>query len=89
VVCIVVIVSTELHEQPAATLTLLGLRESDGPDGVLAAERVSVPEKPPRLLTIMLEVVEEPPATDKSLGLAEIEKSAAGSTETNPRGADL
>ena len=85
-----VIVRMELHEQPAVTVALLGLRESDGPEGVLAAERVTVPEKPPRLLMIMLEVVEEPSATDKSLGLAEIEKSAAvRGPETRPRGADL
>jgi hypothetical protein len=86
----VVIVSTELHEQPAVTLTLLGLSESEGPDGVLAAERVTVPEKPPRLLTITLEVVEEPSATDRSFGLAEIEKSEAiKGPSMVPRGADL
>jgi hypothetical protein len=86
----VVIVSTELHEQLAVTLTMLGLRESDGPDGVLEAERVTVPEKPPRLLTIMLELVEEPSATDRSLGLAEIEKSeAVRGPRKVLRGADL
>jgi hypothetical protein len=86
----VVIVSTELHEQPAVTLSLLGLMESDGPDGVLVAERVTVPEKPPRLLMIMLELVEEPSATDKSSGVAEIEKSeAVRGPRVRPRGADL
>jgi hypothetical protein len=86
----VVIVSIELHEQPAVTLTLLGLSESEGPDGVLAAERVTVPEKPPRLLMIMLELVEEPSATERSFGLAEIEKSeAVKGPSMGPRGEDI
>ncbi len=77
-----VMVSPELHEQPVVTLTLLGLRESDGPDGVLVAERLTDPENPPMLFTMMLEDVEEAWATDRSVGLAESEKSAAGRPRT-------
>jgi hypothetical protein len=57
---------------------------------VLAAERVTVPEKPPRLLMIMLELVEEPSATERSFGLAEIEKSeAVKGPSMGPRGEDI
>jgi hypothetical protein len=58
-------------------VSLLGLIERPSPVGVLDADRLTVPEKPLRLFIMMLDVVGDPSATDRSTGLAETEKSEA------------
>jgi len=75
VVWIVDTVRTLLHEQPALRVRLLGLVERVSPDGVLVAERATVPEKPLRLFNTTLAVLELPVATERSSGVEETEKS--------------
>lgn len=75
VVWIVDTVKMLLQEQPAVTASLLGLVERVSPDGVLDAERFTVPEKPFRLFRTIRVVVELPAATERSSAVEEIEKS--------------
>jgi hypothetical protein len=67
----------EVIELLAVTGTLAGFKEGDGPLGDALAFRLTVPEKPLRLVTFMDDVTEEPWITVSEVGLAVIEKSGA------------
>ncbi len=60
---------------PALTETLTGLRATVGPAGEAVAERLTVPEKPFRLVKVTIEVAEDPSATETADGEAETLKS--------------
>jgi hypothetical protein len=56
-------------------VTLAGLIETEGPAGDELAERFTVPVKPLKLATVMVEVADELDVAVKEEGLAEIAKS--------------
>ena len=60
---------------PAETVTVLGFTAKVGPLGEMVGERVTVPAKAPRLMTVIVEVLEAPRAIENEEGLDEIEKS--------------
>jgi hypothetical protein len=57
-------------------VTLAGLIEVEGPVSDELAERSTVPVKPFRLATVMVEDTDEPDVVVREEGLAEIAKSA-------------
>jgi hypothetical protein len=67
----------EVIELLAVTVTLVGFKEGNGPLGDALAFRLTVPEKPLRLVTFTVDVTEEPWSTVSDVGLAVIEKSGA------------
>ncbi len=60
---------------PEVRVRLPGLTVAVKPDGETDVENETVPAKPPRLASDMLEVPEEPSLIVKDVGTAEIEKS--------------
>ncbi len=62
-------------------MTLVGFRERLGPLGELVAERDTVPVKPLRLESVMVELAEEPRGAFRLLGLAEVLKSGEGGVD--------
>jgi hypothetical protein len=60
---------------PDPSVTLAGLIESPGPDGDIDADRFTVPEKPLTLVTLRVDVAEEPAVIVMLVGFAEIAKS--------------
>ncbi len=71
----VVIASIDVAELPEERETLVGLRDILRPDGDSEAESDTNPAKLLRLVSVMVEVDDEPTVTDKLLGLAEMVKS--------------
>jgi hypothetical protein len=67
---LVVIVNVVDADPPAGTATLVGYTEAVGPFGVMDEVRDTVPENPPRLESITVEVAELPVATVRYDGLA-------------------
>jgi hypothetical protein len=61
---------------PEDSVTLGGLTETEGPAGDELAERFTVPVKPLKLATVIVEVVDEPGVVVREEGLAETAKSA-------------
>ena len=68
-------VRVEVALPPEVTLTLDGLIETVGPDGEETAERLTVPANPLRLVTVIVDVVEEPGEVEIDDGFADMEKS--------------
>ena len=68
-------VSVEVSDPPATTITLVGLREADNPDGATVTVRTMVPAKPPRLFTVTAAVPDWPAAMFTVVELAVTEKS--------------
>ncbi len=64
-------------------MTLVGLREADGPDGDTEAVRLTVPMKLLRLVRVIVEVEEEPAWKLKLAGLLEMLKSGGTTTFTD------
>jgi len=60
---------------PEFKTTLAGLRLATGPDGETDAETLRVPEKPFRLLKVIVEVPEEPAGMLSEVGFADSVKS--------------
>ncbi len=53
-------VRVEVADPPEGTMTLTGLREGVGPDGETVAAKLTVPLKPLMLVTVMVDVPDEP-----------------------------
>lgn len=68
-------VSVDVPLPPAETVTLVGFADTIGPLGEIVGDSVIVPAKPPRLVSIIVEVPEAPWATEIDDGLDEILKS--------------
>jgi hypothetical protein len=62
---------------PEASVTLVGLSASPGPDGDTVAAKFTVPEKLLTLVTLRVDVAEEPAVIVMLLGFAVIVKSGA------------
>jgi hypothetical protein len=73
-------VRVEVPLEPDARVMLEGLSETDGPEGDIAAERLVVPEKPFRLVSVIVLVPDEPGERLIEDGLAEMEKSPVDDT---------
>jgi len=71
----VVTVKDEVALLPAVRVTLVGLTETDGPLGETDGDRVIVPAKPPRLVSVIVEEPEAPCAKENDEGLDEMLKS--------------
>lgn len=56
-------------------MTVDGLSETVGPEGDATADRFTVPANPVRLVTVIVEVVEEPAGVEIEAGLADMVKS--------------
>jgi hypothetical protein len=72
------IARTDVPEPPEVRGTLVGLREALGPlrtVGETVAVRLTVPVKPPKLVSVTVKVTLDPLGTDWELGFATIEKS--------------
>ena len=69
------IVRVEDAEPPAEMLTVPGFNELGSPFGDVA-ERVTIPENALRLVTVIVDVADEPAVILSELGRATIEKSA-------------
>ncbi len=65
-----VIFRIEVADPPGPKGIVLGFREVRGPVGEEESVRVRVPEKPPRLLTVIVVVAESPCMMVKDDGLA-------------------
>ena len=60
----------------APKVTLAGLREHDSPvEGEIAEARLTVPVRPPRLVTVIVELAVAPGCTRADVGDAEMVKS--------------
>ena len=68
-------VNVEAPLPPAETVTLLGFTETVGPLGEMVGERVIVPAKAPMLVSVIVEALDAPVATENDDGLDEILKS--------------
>ena len=68
-------VSVEVADPPEARVTLVGLRDGVSPAGEAEAESDTVPEKPPRLDRVIVEVAVAPAWMVRLMGLGEIVKS--------------
>lgn len=53
-------VRVELPEPPDASVTLLVLNDTEGPEGEIDADKDTVPAEPPRLATLIVDLAEEP-----------------------------
>ena len=70
-------VSIEVAVLPGARVTLDGERESERPGDDAEGDRLTVPEKLPRLVRVIVEVADEPAGKDDGVtGVAERPKSA-------------
>jgi hypothetical protein len=72
------IVRIDVPEPPETRETLVGLRETAGPLRTVretVALRLTVPVKPPKLVSVAVKVALDPLVTDCELGFATIEKS--------------
>jgi hypothetical protein len=72
---LVVTFKVALPVPPEFKTTLVGLRVANGPAGEIDAERLTVPEKPFRLLKVIVEVPEEPAGILIEVGFAESVRS--------------
>ena len=64
-----------LPDPPEFNTTLGGLTPATGPEGETDTEKVTVPEKPFRLVTVIVDVPDEPATILIDVGLADIVKS--------------
>ena len=64
-----------MADPPEEIWRLVGLSETVGPEGETEDERLILPEKPPRLETLIVDVTVEPETADRSEGDAERPKS--------------
>ena len=82
---VVEMVSIEFAVPPPTSVILLGFRLVVSPAGVDEDVRDTVPEKLLRLVTLMVEVPDEPPEMMRLVGLADREKLGGGEpvTDTN------
>jgi hypothetical protein len=69
--------NVELPAPFEASTTLPGLRFANGPEGETDADKVTVPENPLRLATVMADVPEDPCAMVNEVGFADTLKSGA------------
>jgi hypothetical protein len=67
---------------PDDSVRLVGLRDTDGPDGEMLVDSVIVPEKPPWLDSVILEDPDAPGAILSDAGLDEIVKSGVAGCVT-------
>ncbi len=65
----------EVPLPPADSVTLGPLSEMAGPEGEIEAPRLMVPEKPAMLVTVSVDVAEEPAVIVILIGFADITKS--------------
>ncbi len=71
-------VQAELAVPPAERVMGFGVHDNKRPvEGVAEAPRVTLPEKPPRLVSVTVELAVEPTRIFKAVGLAAMVKSAA------------
>jgi hypothetical protein len=70
-------VSVEVRLPPATRVRLVGFKEAAGPFGDTRCDRVIVPVKPPRLVSVIVEVLDEPGESCNVEGLDEMVKSGA------------
>ncbi len=56
-------VMMETADPPIVSWTLVGLKDAAGPEGETEAVSETAPPKPPRLLIVIMELLEEPPST--------------------------
>jgi hypothetical protein len=68
----------EVPPPPEENVMLEALREIVGPEGVMKAERLTVPANPFTLNTVMVEVLVVPAGTIRMLGLGDTAKSPCG-----------
>ena len=68
-------VKVEVPVPPDARLTLVGFNEADGPLGETAATRFTVSANPARLVSLIVDVAEDPGVKARPLGFAEMKKS--------------
>lgn len=68
-------VRIELAEPPLGTVTFAGFSLIDSPDGFAMLNKETVPAKPFRLVTVMVDVPEEPRRITRLDGLAERAKA--------------
>ncbi len=68
-------VRVDVPDPPEISVMLPGLREAVGPDGETAADSETVPAKPLRLCSAIVDVAEEPAVKLSDVGLAAMVKS--------------
>ncbi len=79
---VVATVRVEVADVPEGTMTLAGLREGVGPDGETVAAKLTVPLKPLMLVTVMVDVPDEPLRNVREEGFDAIVKSGIGAAWT-------
>ena len=75
-----VMVNVDVAEPPEVKVTEVGLNEAVTPVGAPETERLTVPAKPLRDVTVIVDVPELPCAMVREVGEADIEKSGAALT---------
>lgn len=74
--------NVELPAPLDASVTDAGFRLVPGPDGDTVADRLTVPENPPRLVSEIVDVPDEPWIIFSEEGFADIAKSGLGGCAT-------
>jgi hypothetical protein len=74
-------VKVELADPPDESVRLVGFTEMVGPAGETVTPRATVPVNPLKLVTVMVDVVDEPCPSESVDGDAEILKSGGGGEE--------
>ncbi len=68
----------DVADPPDVTETTVGLKLVEGPAGEIVDDRVTLPLKPLTLVTVIVEVAQEPCTMLRALGLAAMVKSGGG-----------
>ncbi len=71
-------VRVDVADPPDGTETTIMLKLVDGPLGEIVDDRVTLPLKPLRLVTVIVDVAQEPCTMVRALGLAAMAKSGGG-----------
>lgn len=74
------IVSLDAAVPPEGTVMLVELKDVEGPVGVTAACKLTVPLNPFRVATLIVELADEPAIIVRELGLDEMVKSGVWTT---------
>ncbi len=75
-------VRIDVPEAPGASVMLVGLKDTPGPEGEMLAVKATEPEKPCRLVTVIVDELEAPASTVMGEGLAVMAKPADWVTVT-------
>ena len=74
-------VRVEVPVLPDDSVRLVGFRDAVGPAGETVEDRLTVPVKPPALVSEMVDVADDPGETFIDAGLAEMLKSGVGGVD--------